>query len=383
MNPKEIKKTAYQLENKQTHFKAIVGFDGFIDSIIHLVQERTSVDKFKRLNTMKDLAARIDAAAGKSANIEAVVRHVKLGGNGPIMANALINLDFPVTYIGAIGAGKVHHVFRGFAQRCEQVIGLAEPGLTDALEFLDGKIMLGKMTTMQNVNWTNLKQQMPEAQLHQLFGKTALLAMVNWTMLAEMNSILEGVTQIFSESHDRKTVFIDLADPRKRPVSELRETLKIISNMQRCADVILGLNESESVQVCNALQIPDKDNLQERADRVLNQMQIKQVVIHPIKEAVSANENGTAHIEGPYAQDPVLTTGAGDNFNAGYCLGYLSGLSLQQCLITGVSASGFYVRNGKSANRTELCRFMHNWADNKIDREHSNANVSGEVMMKG
>ena len=49
-------------------------------------------------------------------------------------------------------------------------------------------------------------------------------------------------------------------------------------------------------------------------------------------------------MEGPYTSNPRLTTGAGDNFNAGFCLGQLLGLSPQQCLITGTGTSGFYVQ---------------------------------------
>ncbi len=97
----------------------------------------------QRLPTIAKLADRLAAAAGKSTNIELVNQITKLGGNGPIMANALASFGLQVTYLGMLGYPKLHPVFGPFAQRAE-VHSIAEPGHTDALEFEDGKIMLGK-----------------------------------------------------------------------------------------------------------------------------------------------------------------------------------------------------------------------------------------------
>src|SRR4029434_199239 len=67
----------------------LVGLDGFVDTILHVVRTRESVTKYTRLTAMKDFAAQIAAAAGQSASIELVTQMVKLGGNGPILAHAL------------------------------------------------------------------------------------------------------------------------------------------------------------------------------------------------------------------------------------------------------------------------------------------------------
>ena len=64
------------------------------------------------------------------------------------------------------------------------------------------------------------------------------------------------------------------------------------------------------------------------------------------------------------ANTPI--TSAGDNFNAGFMLGLLLGLTPDQALLTGMSTSGFYVRNAHSPNFKELYTFMKNWAEDKI-----------------
>src|SRR5205085_1828591 len=71
---------------------AFIGLDGFVDEILHVVDKRESAEKYVRLPKIAQLAQRLAAAAGQSTNIELVSQLTKLGGNGPIMANALASL---------------------------------------------------------------------------------------------------------------------------------------------------------------------------------------------------------------------------------------------------------------------------------------------------
>ena len=79
---------------------AFIGLDGFVDEILHVVDQRESATAFRRVETIADFGARISSAAGRSANIELVRQRTKLGGNGPIMANALATFGLQVTYLG-------------------------------------------------------------------------------------------------------------------------------------------------------------------------------------------------------------------------------------------------------------------------------------------
>jgi len=73
------------------------------------------------------------------------------------MANALASLDVPTTYIGNLGSPDSNPVFRVMEERIE-LISLAEPCHTDAVEFHDGKIMVGKMAPVEEVNWDRLME---------------------------------------------------------------------------------------------------------------------------------------------------------------------------------------------------------------------------------
>src|SRR5690554_282408 len=80
-----------------------IGFDGFVDEIVEVVDRRQSFDSYTRMTKMSQFGERISKAAGLSTNIEFVPKAVKLGGNGPIMANALVCLGTGVSYVGALG----------------------------------------------------------------------------------------------------------------------------------------------------------------------------------------------------------------------------------------------------------------------------------------
>src|SRR5688572_5106042 len=98
-------------------FQCFMGFDGFVDEIFQVVDQRQSHTKYTPFATMKAFGNRISSAAGKSANFEIVPQARKLGGNGPIMAFALSTLGAPVHYVGMLGHPELNPVFAEFAKR--------------------------------------------------------------------------------------------------------------------------------------------------------------------------------------------------------------------------------------------------------------------------
>ena len=65
-----------------------------------------------------------------------------------------------------------------------------------------------------------------------------------------------------------------------------------------------------------------------------------------------ADATGATHVVGPFTPKPKITTGAGDHFNAGFCIGRLLDLGLAASLQIGVATSGYYVRHAKSPRST-------------------------------
>ncbi len=357
-----ISKLESNLENS---YKIMIGFDGFIDEICHVVDERITQNSFKRIDTIEAYAKRIGSYAGLSGNIEIVPIQKKLGGNAPIMGNALLETGNFLTFIGAVGEQSINPLFQDFIDKCCNFISIAEPGHTDALEFHDGKIMLGKTDSMSKVNWANIVDASTIAEIKQLTGYSDLIAFTNWTALFGMNSIIEGFTEVLKELKTNPFVFFDLADPTKRDKQDIREGLFYIQEIAKVSKTILGLNTNESRLIAEILKIKE-DDLTARASAIREKLDLYSCVIHDIKGASSSHKDYAQWIDGPFTPTPKLSTGAGDNFNAGFCYGILNGLSPLESLNTGVASSGFYVRNCKSANQDQLINFLKNMNTNTV-----------------
>ena len=61
--------------------------------------------------------------------------------------------------------------------------------------------------------------------------------------------------------------------------------------------------------------------LRELARALRENLKIGTVVVHPKESAACATRDGSWWVEGPYTENPKLTTGAGDHFNAGFVIG--------------------------------------------------------------
>jgi sugar/nucleoside kinase (ribokinase family) len=346
--------------------RAFVGLDGFVDEIYHVVNTRKNAEEWERLPTIAAFAERLAAAAGKSTNIELVPQLTKLGGNGPIMANALASFGLKVSYLGALGYPKIRQVFDAFTQVAD-VHSIAPPGHTNALEFEDGKLMLSSNVQLNDVNWRNIEERFGRDQFAGRFQGSDLVAFVNWTMVPYMSDIWEVCLKELLPPPDapRRWIFFDLADPQKRADDDIKRALQLIVRFNERFNVILGLNEKEAYEVSEAIGIPQREhspeNLAQLTLELNKQVPVDTIVVHPVAYALAASHGEVTTVKGPYIPKPKITTGAGDHFNSGFCLGKLLGLSNTEAVLTGVSTSGFYVKNAQSPAVTDLAAFLNDW----------------------
>jgi len=373
----KISELLLNLESKRpNNEKVLIGLDGFVDKIVHVVARRKSATEFDRMKTIKEFGERIVKAAGLSTNFEMVVLQEKLGGNGPILSNALLSYGLGLTYIGALGYPQIDNVFQHMKENGE-VYSIANPGTTDALEFEDGKLMIGKLESLNDVNWENIKKMIGLPKLTELINDSSLFGLENWTMIPHMSEIWKGIIDEvlpnIDNSKGKRFMFFDLADPEKRPSEDIIEALQLIQRFDKYFNVILGLNLKEAVEIAEVLGIQgykcdniSKALLKELTEKVSEKLNIYCLVIHPTVEATAVVGETYYHVDGPYTAKPILTTGAGDNFNAGFCLGQILKLSAEQSLILGVATSGYYVRNAKSPSFDDLKEFLKNWRDDNI-----------------
>lgn len=352
----------------------LIGFDGFVDAIIAVVDKRHDTDNYDPVHTLDKFGQRIVDSAGRSSNVELVTKLEKLGGNGPIMANAMATAGFDVDYIGPLGEGAIHPVFNEFAE-IAKVHSIADPAHTDALEFDDGKLMLGKHASLRHVNQKTIDEHIGREAYVEIVRKAKFLGMVNWTMLTRLNTIWEAlINDVLPQMDNDRYVFIDLADPSKRTSDDLAEAMELTKKLNTQSNVVVGFNLSEATQVASVLGVPvPEDDMEQKAAveqialDLREALDVHSVCVHPREGAAAAIRTDagveSAIFKGPFVAKPKLSTGAGDNFNAGFCLGLLAGLPIDQCLCTGTGTSGFYVRNAHSPSLDELASFCDDLPD--------------------
>lgn len=363
---------AYQEKGSPLLF---AGPDGFLDEIIHVVDRRYDAERFDPIRTITEYAKRLGEAAGKSTNVEFVVNQVKSGGNGPLMSEAFGRLGGRLIYVGCVGWPEVDPLFKHLEEWGE-IHTIAPAAITLATEFEDGKIMHGKHQVLKEVTWENLLNGLGGVEKLDAHLRAAdVLALLNWTMLPYLNDVLKGVLdRVASMGPDcPQTMFFDLCDPEKRPDEDLMEALSVMASFSRYAKtVILGLNEKESLEVCEAYGLapgePELDGLQKRAEAIARKTGVTEVVIHPTRAAAAWNTDGhTGLIVGPYCPKPKLTTGAGDHFNGGYVFARSMGLPPAKAVVIGKCVSGFYVREGRGPSVEELSIMADRWAGESLD----------------
>ncbi len=350
------------------HPDILVGFDGFIDDIIDLVDKRISPTEYIRIATITGFGNKVLAAAGKSAGIGAVTKVTKLGGNGPIMANALCAQEAAVTAIGILGEPTIHPVFQPLAARAKQTISLGNAAVTSALEFDDGKVMLNFSDPMATITFDHVAARCGGiAGLKNLFKRSAGIASVNWSQTPDMTAMWRRFAKdVFPGlRNDRPLFFVDLADPHRCPAEQIVEGLNALKELQAYVDVVLGLNENECRQMCGIFGViypsspqPEWEAAREACVGLRKHFGFSRVMCHLVKSSAVAWDGGSAASNGFWEPKPKITTGAGDHYNAGFFAALLAGIAPAQCLQLGGATSGHYVRTGESPTRAQVVEFL-------------------------
>jgi hypothetical protein len=273
-----------------------------------------------------------------------------------------------VAYVGALGYPVMHPVFTEFAHRAE-VHSIADPGHTDALEFEDGKLMLGKTAHFNEITWATIQKRFSRDKFIDKFSTSELVAFVNWTMIPYMSDLWAALLQEFcpNPSATKRKIFFDLADPEKRTPKDISRALELIAAFEKYFEVIFGMNEKEACEIGEVLGVPasarSRESLCQLGRDIEKNTGVSTVVIHPVTYALAVSKGAVSVVDGPYVQKPLITTGAGDHFNAGFCLGKLLGFDNEGSVQLGVTTSGFYVRNAQSPGLTDLATMLRDWPE--------------------
>ena len=93
---------------------------------------------------------------------------------------------------------------------------------------------------------------------------------------------------------------------------------------------------------------------QTRLFRLREKLLADTAVLHLPNGGLAANASGLWGRPNLFLERPRLSTGGGDNFNAGFVYALLFGCSAEEALICANAVSGYYVFHGESPNAAQL-----------------------------
>jgi sugar/nucleoside kinase (ribokinase family) len=346
----------------------VSGFDGFVDEMIRVVDERQSLGDFRAVPSIERFGGWVSGAAGRSSLKEIVVERFDAGGCAVNLGDGLVSLGVALHLFATLGK-PMAPAFASLAERCAQVESWgSQPGRTLAFEFDDGKLMFSSMSQLQEIDPALVSEALASGGYAEACAEAKAIALTNWTLYPHMTAVWKLLQeQVLGGLSHRPWLFIDLVDPRSRSESDIREMLETLKGFEPSCRAVLGVNLNEANAVAGLLGIDSVEEEEETAVReqaaaIRSELGISQVVTHCLKIAAVAEAEEQASSVGPYCPNPKKSVGAGDRFNAGYVGGLVVGLPAAQRLCLGNASSGFFVRNARSASPDELAAFIDAWA---------------------
>lgn len=335
-----------------------VGFDGFIDYIIRPVESRKDEDNCTYFPTIDKFGEKITSLAGRSGNVELIITNTDFGGCGPHYANGLANMGVGCTCIGALGYPEKNGVFN-LNENCKTVT-VSEPGYSYVFEFGDGKIIMSDIEKISRLRWSDLIERISIDEMVAYFEDADIITLVNWSYLVHFHEIYEKFLELVMprlKKKDRK-IYIDIADCAKRGADEIKAALKMFGKYSEYAPTYLGLNKSEAMVMHSVLCEGEYVGSIPIARAIKEYSGIGTVIIHPVDSSAAVYDGGEVEVPGILCEMPKKTTGGGDNFNSGFCAGLLGELDIKSCLISGMTTSYLYVKNGKCNSFDDIADTM-------------------------
>lgn len=346
--------------NEKKKMKVFVGFDGFIDRIFTPMKVKTSETAIP-FQTMEEFSQYIGKKAGDSCSIDMQMTREKIGGNMPIVTNALLGLGCETVSLGAMGYPKIHALFRNDPAHCTQ-ISVAEPGICDALEFQDGKLMLASSKDMDELDYLRILSVVPKHQLVQWFRQCDAFAFLNWGELLGSNDIWENLLQdVIPECGflKKKMLLVDFSDFSRRSQQDVAQMQDLLQKLAVYFSITVSVNGNELELLYEKLHFAQAgDDEDGKIVQLSEMLHCENFVIHLLHCTKFVKGEMVCTREKEVVKNPKIITGAGDHFNAGLLFGLLHGLALETAVEVAAATSCLYVREAENINIQKLNDYL-------------------------
>lgn len=340
--------------------RVTAGFDGFVDTIARVIKGRQGT-RTSYFQTIEEFGKYVLEKKAGSFSVEVEARSVKIGGNMPILTNAIGSLEVSVNCIGALGHPDIHKIFDSLPPSCRK-FSFAEPGTSTAYEYDDGKVMFGSMGELNDLGWQVVRDRIGIDVLTKTYQESDLIALVNWSEIEASGNIWRGLFNEVIKKHSKpgkqQHAFFDLSDCSKRTDEAIYEALELIRDFGQYCKVTLGMNRNEASRIYRVLFGSDAGSMVLAGEKIFSKLEIRTLVIHHSREAIALTDQGLITRPSFFVAHPKLSTGAGDNFNAGFIIGQLLDLGIPASLILAHTLSGYYITRGESPKLHDVINFL-------------------------
>lgn len=340
--------------------KATLGIDGFVDEVWQIIAVRKSETEYELHNSMKKFAKSIYDSGVGGYTSEIIRKRRRFGGFTANTGNAINHLGFDLTMVGAFGKDSIDPAFSSF-QQSNKLYSVREPGICEIFEFSDGKLMLPYSGEVSSINWESVTKAVPFPALEKAYSEANIVGFGYWLLLRNFDELLTKLYENFLKDGKCTRIFFDFADIRRDSKQRLFNTLNIIAELNKQLPATLSLNEHEAMQLFSYMDkkfsLSDPQIAHANIAHVREQVGLDELVVHtPHFASASSVSEGVATVLQRYCEKPVITSGAGDNFNGGYIAASVRNgeLTLKERLAVGNAVAGFYVKNGYPPDRTGL-----------------------------
>lgn len=343
--------------NKKPQSKVAMGFDGFVDIISRpILSTEGGKQYFPTISSFGDF---ISGKAALSCCIEMDTLIRKFGGNMPNYASSLSALGVRCDCIGAFGYPELNDIFLNLGKNAS-LTSVAEAGTCNALEFDDGKVMLADNSAINSLDYSLLLERVGKDKLVKWIEENDAFGLFCWSELPGMTSVWQGfLDEIFPmvKFQEKKLMVIDISDCSRRSASEIREMGGLMKSFGKYFKVVFSLNLNECMLVSSAFGKNTKEP-KEAGQAVYEALAPHALVIHLLDGVMLFENAETLFLPTKRVASPKVSTGGGDNFNAGLSLALLKDMPLNQSVAVANAVSSYYVANGKSASYEELLPYI-------------------------
>ena len=323
--------------------------DGYVDEVWEIVDARTGPKDYTLYEQVSQFGQRILKAGSGGLGLEIIKKRRTFGGCTSNIGYSAARLGVDTTLVGVYGKDSIDPSFLEVGELCH-LVSVGDPAVTHVFEFGDGKVLMSHLTSVLELDWNQIVQEVGTEKLKSLLADSDIIGIGYWSLVPYFDEILENVCKILPEDGKVRRLFFDFADLHKKSEESLHISLALLKKLSKKFPMTLSLNEHEAAAIFGIYNETLDDvgkPLTNKLEEVRQHLGLDELVVHdPHYGAAACSDEEPVFVKARYCTNVVRSAGAGDNFNGGYIAAKLAGLNITERLHVANATVGYFIRNG-------------------------------------